>query len=164
MWEANFLRRKTPQNVPLAAGSLFGAEPETFSLPELHHHPLDDAMDELELLGFPLCNPFDYVDEDIRNYPLATVLEGNTGQTLTLLGYLITQKYVTTRQGDRMFFGTFIDACGNWLDTVHFPESAFRYPLSGSGFYRITGTVLEEFGTYSLNVSFMEKTGIRNRR
>lgn len=164
LWEANFLRRKSPQNVPLAAGSLFMEEPETFSLPELHRHPLDDAMDELELLGFPLCNPFDYADDDIRNYPPATVLEGNSGATLTLLGYLVTQKYVYTRQGDRMFFGTFIDARGNWLDTVHFPEAAFKYPLSGTGFYRITGTVLEEFGTYSLNVSFMEKVGIKNRR
>ena len=164
LWEANFLRRKNPQKVPLAAGSLFEEEPETFSLPELHRHPLDDAMDELELLGFPLCNPFDYVDDDIRNYPAATSLEGNTGQTITLLGYLITQKYVYTRQNDRMFFGTFVDARGNWLDTVHFPEAAFKYPLSGTGFYRVTGTVLEEFGTYSLNVSFMEKMGIRNRR
>ena len=164
LWEANFLRRKSPQKVPLATGSLFEEAPETFTLPELHRHPLDDAMDELELLGFPLCNPFDYVDDDIRNYPAATKLEGNTGKTMTLLGYLITQKYVATRKGDRMFFGTFIDAWGNWLDTVHFPESAYKYPLTGSGFYRITGTVLEEFETYSLNVSFMEKTGIKGRR
>lgn len=164
LWEASFLQRKTPQKIPLAAGNLFEEAPETFTLPELHHHPLDDAMDELELLGFPLCNPFDYVDDDIKKYPPATVLEGNTGNTLTLLGYLVTQKHINTRKGEPMFFGTFLDAAGNWLDTVHFPAIARRYPLSGNGFYRITGSVLEEFGTYSLQVTHMEKAGIRNRR
>lgn len=164
LWEANFLQRRRPQKIPLAAGSLFEEQPETLTLPELQHHPLDDAMDELELLGFALGNPFDYVDDDIRKYPLATRLEGNTGDTITLLGYLVTKKDIYTRQNDRMFFGTFIDAAGNWLDTVHFPAIARRYPLSGEGFYRITGTVMEEFGTYSLNVTHMEKAGIRNRR
>ncbi len=164
LWEASFLHRKRPQQVPLAAGTLFEEQPETLTLPELHHHPLDDAMDELELLGFALGNPFDYVDEDIRKYPAATALEGNTGNTMTLLGYLVTKKDIYTRQNDLMFFGTFIDASGNWLDTVHFPAIARQYPLSGEGFYRITGTVMEEFGCYSLNVSHMEKVGIRNRR
>lgn len=83
---------------------------------------------------------------------------------MTLLGYLITQKQISTLDGKRMFFGTFLDAEGNWLDTVHFPEFAYKYPLSGRGFYRCSGTVLEEFGTYSLNVHFMEKMGIKQRR
>ena len=81
-----------------------------------------------------------------------------------LLGYLVNTKHIRTLKGDRMFFGTFTDARGNWIDTVHFPESAYKYPLSGNGFYRFTGTVMEEFGTYSINVSFMEKVGIRSRR
>ncbi len=164
LWEANFLRKKTPRPVPMAVGSLFMEAPEVYELPELHQHPLDDAMDELELLGFPLCNPFDYVDDDVKQYPLATALEDHVGEEMTLLGYLVTLKHIRTLKDDRMFFGTFMDAQGNWLDTVHFPESAFKYPLSGSGFYRCKGTVLEEFGTYSLNVSFMEKAGIRSRR
>lgn len=164
LWEANFLRKKSPQQIPLAAGSLFTETPETFTLPPLHQHPLDDALDELELLGFPLCNPFDYVDDDSTNYPPAIFLKDNVGKEMTLLGYLITQKQISTLDKKRMFFGTFVDAGGNWLDTVHFPEMAYRYPLSGRGFYRFTGIVLEEFGTYSLNVHFMEKVGIKQRR
>ena len=31
-------------------------------LPELHHFPLADAYDELDLLGFPLCDPFTLVE------------------------------------------------------------------------------------------------------
>lgn len=164
LWEANFLRRKSPQAVPMAAGSLFTEQPEVYTLPELYQHPLDDAMDELELLGFPLGNPFDLVDEQVRHYPLADTLAQHTGRQMTLLGYLVTTKHINTLSKEKMFFGTFIDAAGNWLDTVHFPEVAFRYPLSGSGFYRITGTVMEEFGTYSLNVQHMEKAGIKSRR
>jgi DNA-directed DNA polymerase III PolC len=164
LWEANFLRKKAPQAIPMAAGSLFREAPETYTLPALHHHPLDDALDELELLGFPLCNPFDYVDDDILKYPPATALKHNVGKEMTMLGYLVTQKQIRTLDGKPMFFGTFIDAQGNWLDTVHFPEFAYKYPLSGRGFYRCSGTVLEEFGTYSLNVHFMEKMGIKQRR
>lgn len=164
LWEANFLRKKTPKPLALAAGSLFREAPEVYELPELHQHPLDDAMDELELLGFPLDNPFRYVAADIRQYPPATEMVHHVGREMTLLGYLVTLKHIWTLKGDRMFFGTFIDAQGNWLDTVHFPESAFKYPLSGNGFYCCRGIVLEEFGTYSLNVSYMEKVGIRSRR
>jgi DNA-directed DNA polymerase III PolC len=164
LWQANFLRKKTPQQIPLAVDSLFKEAPETITLPELYQHPLDDALDELELLGFSLCNPFDYVDDDMGRYPNATCLKANVGKELTLLGYLITQKQISTLDGKRMFFGTFVDHEGNWLDTVHFPEMAYKYPLSGRGFYRCTGVVLEEFGTYSLNVHFMEKVGIKQRR
>jgi len=91
-------------------------------------------------------------------------MENRIGAQMTLLGYLINTKPIRTLKGDKMFFATFMDVQGNWLDTVHFPESAYKYPLSGNGFYRCTGVVMEEFGTYSLNVSFMEKVGIRSRR
>lgn len=164
LWEAHFLRKKAPQQIPLAAGILFEEAPASFTLPVLHRHPLDDALDEMELLGFPLCNPFDVVADDGCNYPPATALQGNTGKEMTLLGYLVTSKQIYTLKKERMFFGTFIDAEGNWLDTVHFPDPAFKYPLSGNGFYRLKGIVLEEFGTYSLNISFMEKVGIKQRR
>ena len=31
-------------------------------LPDLHQYPLTDAYDELDLLGFPLCDPFSLVE------------------------------------------------------------------------------------------------------
>jgi hypothetical protein len=78
-----------------------------------------------------------------------------------MLGYLITLKPVRTSKGEGMFFGTFIDAAGNWLETVHFPASAKNFPLHGHGFYRISGIVMNEFGAYSVNVGHMIKVAVK---
>jgi DNA polymerase-3 subunit alpha len=62
-----------------------------------------------------------------------------------------------------MYFGTFIDKDLDWIDTVHFPDVARRYPINNSGFYRITGKVVEDFGVQSIEVSKMIKVGYKNR-
>ena len=51
LWEANFLNRK--KSAQERSGFLFHEKPQAFHLPELKQHPLDDALDEIELLGFP---------------------------------------------------------------------------------------------------------------
>ncbi len=142
---------------------LFDDDPVTFELPQLVQHPLDDALDELEILGFSLCNPFDLVDDDPGLYVPAARMQEYLGQTVTMLGYLITWKPVHTVKKEMMYFGTYIDAAGDWLDTVHFPDSAKRYPLQGRGFYRMTGRVVEEFGVFNLEVERMDKIGIKDR-
>jgi DNA polymerase-3 subunit alpha len=60
-----------------------------------------------------------------------------------------------------MQFGTFTDSKGDWLDTVHFPDSAARYRLAGSGFYHMRGKVVEEFGVYSVEVKWMQQVGVK---
>jgi DNA polymerase-3 subunit alpha len=142
---------------------LFEEEPVTFHLPQLAHHSLDDALDELEILGFSLCNPFDLVDDNPALYMPAARMQEYLGQTIAMLGYLITWKPVHTVKKEMMYFGTYIDTAGDWLDTVHFPDSAKLYPLQGRGFYRMTGTVVEEFGVFNLEVDRMEKIGIKDR-
>ena len=57
---------------------LFITEPPKTRLPKLQHFDLTDAYDELELLGFPLCDPFILVecgseDQMIRRSENATV-------------------------------------------------------------------------------------------
>jgi DNA-directed DNA polymerase III PolC len=159
-----------------SAGLLFEDDPVTFELPQLAQHPLDDALDELEILGFSLCNPFDLVDDWVGGVDVVgreTNREGGCvpagrmqdylGQTITMLGYLITWKPVHTVKKEMMYFGTYIDAAGDWLDTVHFPDSAKVYPLQGRGFYRMTGRVVEEFGVFNLEVHRMHKIGIKDR-
>jgi DNA polymerase-3 subunit alpha len=47
-----------------------------------------------------------------------------------------------------MYFHTFIDAKGDWLDTVLFSSTVLRYPVTGEGFYGMKGKVVEEFGIY----------------
>jgi DNA polymerase III alpha subunit len=49
---------------------LFITKPPETKLPELQHFDLSDAYDELELLGFPLCDPFLLVEmECLRTEP-----------------------------------------------------------------------------------------------
>jgi DNA polymerase-3 subunit alpha len=160
LWEANFFQKKT-KSVEHAGQALFHEKPVQFSLPELSDHPLDDIYDELEILDFPLCNPFRLVDDDAKQYALAKDLDQCCGQTITVLAYFITRKVVPTVRGDVMSFGTFIDADLDWIDTVHFPPSLKKYPIEGKGFYRLTGRVVEEFGVYSVEVETMVKVGYK---
>ena len=62
-----------------------------------------------------------------------------------------------------MFFGTFVDADLDWIDTVHFPDTVKKHPLHTGGFYRISGKVVEDFGVYSIEVKKMEIVGYKNR-
>jgi DNA polymerase-3 subunit alpha len=150
---------------------LFNEPIPEFHLPQLQHHYLDDALDEMELLGFTMCNPFELVEDGMvredtyhgHGVVMAADMPAHLGKTITMLGYLITWKPVHTIKRELMYFGTFIDAHGDWLDTVHFPDSVKRFPLQGKGFYRMTGVVVEEFGVYNLDVHHLEKLGIKSR-
>lgn len=163
LWEASFLQAKNKSHIPQHQ-SLFGEEPVNFHLPPLHQHPLEDALDEMELLGFPLCDVFQLADDDPAKYIGENELHLYKGKQVTVLGYYVTQKYARTIKNETMFFGTFLDVNGGWIDTVHFPEAARRQPLRGRGFYRITGTVLEEFEVYSIDVQDLQKVGFKEIR
>ncbi len=161
LWEANFLQKKNAKHIP-AYASLFNEPPVEFVLPQLQQHPYDDAMDEMELLGFPLCNVWTLADDDLSQYLPAGKLPEYLGQTIVTIGYYITDKAVRTVNNNTMYFGTFLDKKGDWLDTVHFPNT-FRYtPFSGKGFYKMTGKVVEEFGVYIIEVAGCEKVGYKN--
>ena len=122
LWEANFLQKRQVAH-PSSGVLLFEEAPVEFQLPVLSFNALDDAFDELELLGFPLHNPFKLVDDDPERYTNATGLRDRLGQMVTILVYLITYKPVRTIKGDLMCFGTFMDYELNWVDTVHFPDN-----------------------------------------
>lgn len=59
-----------------------------------------------------------------------------------------------------MYFGTFLDRDGHFIDTVHFPPIAVKYPFRGKGIYAITGKVLEEFGCINIEVVSLYKLPI----
>lgn len=161
LWEANFLQKKNSKHS--TASMLFKEKPVQFTLPELKQHPLDDAIDEIELLGFPVCNPFELVDDDPGHYFPATDFDKHIGKEVTVLGYLITSKSSNTIRNETMYFHTFIDAAGEWLDTVFFPPAARYYNVNGKGFYAMKGKVIEEFGVYTIDVHYCKKAGIKNR-
>jgi DNA polymerase-3 subunit alpha len=163
LWEANFLQKKNQPQLHQGP-ALFEEAPLSFNLPELADQPLDDLYDEMEILGFTLSNPFDLVDDDPSKYVLSKDLPRYIGKKITVLVYFIARKHVLTKHNDEMFFGTFVDCNLDWIDTVHFPDSASQYPLHTNGFYRVTGKVTDDFGVCSLEVHTMSHVGYKTRR
>jgi DNA polymerase-3 subunit alpha len=163
LWEANFLQKKNKSHIP-AHASMFHEPPKEFALPILTDNPIDDMYDEMEILGFPLRNPFDLVNDDFSKYPPAKEIGHYIGKQITVLAYYITYKVVPTKNNTTMSFGTFIDSNFDWLDTVHFPNALQKYPLQGKGFYRITGKVVEDFNVFAIEVSHMVKVGYKERK
>ncbi len=159
LWEANFLHKK---NVKYTTGNtLFIEKPISFSLPVLRQLPSEDAMDEIELLGFPVCNVFDLVDANISLYVEAKNIKNYLGKNVSVIGFLITSKPVRTIKQETMYFHTFIDAAGDWLDTVFFPDATKYYNVTGRGFYEMHGKVIEEFGVFTLDVHQCKKVGMK---
>ena len=74
-----------------------------------------------------------------------------------MFGYLVTYKYVKTKLGEIMYFGTFYDYWGNIFDTVHFPPIVKQFPFVGRGIYKLYGKVVNDFDYYSLEITKMEK-------
>ncbi|MFM9984569.1 MAG: DNA polymerase III subunit alpha, partial [Flavobacteriales bacterium] len=157
LWKLHFRLGKSKTTNPDV--ELFPIEKKDFILPPLEHHWLEDAYDELELIGFPLCNPFDIIAEDLKgqNIVLAKDYPDFIGREITTVGYLTTLKPTRTSKGDSMYFGTFLDVAGHFIDTVHFPPVAKAFPVSGWGLFLIKGKVCEEFDALSIEVSNVRK-------
>ena len=183
LWELTLIHTgKKREHIP----DLFITRPPATHLPTLEHFALSDAYDELELLGFPLCDPFLLV-ENIGNSgeegdekvgtpspprtlsPPATSsppspprisardMPRHIGQRVSMLGYVVHVKPTRTGAGERMSFGSFIDTAGNFWDSTQFPEVEARFPFHGRGVYLLNGVVEEEFGHCSLNVQYVVK-------
>lgn len=161
LWESNFLQKR--QHAPVTTHTLFKERPVAFKLPDLHDHPIDDMYDEIEILGFPFRNPFELMQEQSFPRLPAKELPKHLGKAVSMLLYFIDYKVVPTANGTVMAFGAFLDEQMDWVDTVHFPPSYKQYPLKGKGFYHIRGKVVEDFGFHSVEVSFMEKIGYKER-
>jgi len=140
--------------------TLFKSEKITYKTPKLTHTKLEDAFDELQYIGFTLCNPFNLLTEPIKQELFADDLTKYIGKVATVYGYYVTVKKTITTKGELMYFGTFIDTKGDHIDTVHFPTSAKKHPFKGRGIYQLTGKVTEEFDCVSIEVNRMEKLAI----
>jgi len=155
LWEVHALLQ--PNTAPKLTGELFETKVKTWKLPNLEDSALDEAFDEIELFGFPLCSPFQLLKDSLPTIMKAKDLKALLNQKATIVGYLITVKGTRTSKGDRMYFGTFIDMEGNWIDTVHFPPSAKKYPFMGGGCYELRGKVVEEYDFINLDVDYMKR-------
>lgn len=154
LWKAHFLLGHTKKNRP--ATTLFQPTPREFELPVLLTEDHEDAFDQMELLGFPLCNPFELLTSSSSNEGIpATKFKEHIGKLITVMGYLIHIKKTTTSNAKTMYFGTFLDREGSFLDTVHFPPYSNKYPFRGKGVYQVKGILLEEFGAMTIEVREM---------
>ena len=128
-----------------------------YTLPKVQRHPLEDAFDEIEILGFPVSvSPFDLLQTKYRGSVMAKDLTKYHKKQVKMLAYLISRKHVPTKRGT-MFFGTWIDAQGEYFDTAHFPDNLSQYPFQGGGCYLLLGTVEVDFHFPTLTILKMAK-------
>lgn len=128
-----------------------------YKLPVLERSLFEDAFDEIELLGFPVsCSPFDLLQTKYRGSVLANQLLNYHKREVKMLAYLISRKHVPTKRGT-MYFGTWIDAEGNYFDTAHFPDSLEHYPFQGGGCYLLLGKVEVDYHFPTITVIKMAK-------
>ena len=163
LWEAHhMLKGHKHSDLPAAAPSLFKGTVSShdYKVPLLEQSSLERAFDEIELLGFPLADPFLLADEPLDQGTTAAELQEKLGHFVIAYGYLVTVKDTKTQKGDRMNFATFVDQNGDFLDSVHFPNIAAQFPFRGKGLYKVQGRVVEEFGFYSIEASALYKIAI----
>lgn len=163
LWEAHhMLKGHKPSAVPATMPSLFKGTVSShdYKVPLLEQSALERAFDEIELLGFPLADPFLLADEPLDQGTTAAELPDKLGHFVIAYGYLVTVKDTKTQKGDRMNFATFVDQNGDFLDSVHFPNIAAQFPFRGKGLYKVQGRVVEEFGFYSIEASALYKIAI----
>jgi DNA-directed DNA polymerase III PolC len=158
LWEAHLKISK--HVVQEQVVTLFKTERVHYQTPELPSTALENAFDEIELLGFPLCNPFHLLEKQSVNSMRSKDLEALEDKEVTIEGYLITTKNTKTSNGKIMHFGNFLDRDGDFVDTVHFPPVAARYPFRGRGIYEITGKVMIEFDCVTIEVVSMERLAV----
>lgn len=162
LWKANFAQKHLTA-IP-DSPALFKEPPMDFTLPDFPDYPLEDALDEINVLGFALTDMFRLCANDGKGMALAHQLPALLGKNVEVLGQLVVTKDVRTINREHMAFGTFLDPNGDWLDTVHFPNSLKRFPFQGKGFYKMRGKVVEEFGTFAVDVQGMWKVGLKGKK
>jgi DNA polymerase-3 subunit alpha len=155
LWEAYMKINKVSMEEQVV--TLFKTEKISYQTPRLSSSRYEDAFDEIEYLGFPLCDPFDLITTKIGPSLQAKDLPAFIHKTVMCYGYYVTAKNTATHKGDRMYFGTFLDRNGDYIDTVHFPPVARKYPFRGRGVYQLIGKVMEEFDCISIEINSMKK-------
>lgn len=160
LWEVHLLvkaGKKQPEGK-----MLFQTGQRQFKLPALVSGKLEDAYDEIELLGFPVTlSLFNMLQTKFRGEVRAMEMLQHTGHEVRMLGLLVNIKYVRTKRKEMMYFATFLDDQGEMFDTTHFPGVVKKYPFRGDGIYLLLGKVTDEFGYASIEVEKMAKMPLR---
>ncbi|MGM0472697.1 MAG: DNA polymerase III subunit alpha [Bacteroidota bacterium] len=156
LWDAHLILGNRKEKELMR--ELFPVRKRDFVLPKLEQTALENAYDELELLGFSVSvPPFHLLRSSYRGQIRAREMLEHAGKKMRMVGNLVTRKHVRTKKGQWMNFGTFLDADGEFFDVVNFPGSLKRYPYQGEGIYLVYGEITEEFGFPSMTVEKMAR-------
>jgi DNA-directed DNA polymerase III PolC len=160
LWEAHL--KCAPTKHQTGNPALFSIERKQFAIPAFASSTQENAFDEMELLGFPLNNPFQLSTntDSEKKIIQACDFQQFIGKQIWTEGYYVHAKKTPTSRHETMYFGTFLDENGDWIDTVHFPDAAARYPFRGPGVYRIYGKVVVEYDFLSIEVLEMHKQAV----
>ena len=142
---------------PKQTSELFDVKPRKFNIPKFLPSGREDMSDEIELLGFPLLSPFNYISETREGKVTVNDMRKHIGKMVKMLGYYVFHKTTKTSNGEYMCFGTFTDEEGAFIDSIHFSQVLKLHPFKGLGVYLLEGVVAEEFNYLSLNVRFMKR-------
>lgn len=146
--------KQLPQNL------LFTTVSKKFVLPVLERSKLEDAYDEIDVLGFPVSlSTFELVKEIPSVDCYVRDLVNKHKEQVVMVGMLISIKDVPTARG-HMNFGTWVDENGDYFDTTHFPEELKRFPFKGAGCYVLYGKVEVDFHFPSIEITRMQKLAI----
>jgi DNA polymerase-3 subunit alpha len=159
LWEAIFKLNANKQQS--TQNRLFKTSHRQFNLPTLTTTFVEEAYDQMELLGFPLCGYFDLLDEACSENIKANELHRYINQNVLLYGELVNTRYHKASTGQLIRFCTFIDREGHYFDTVHFTKVVDAYPINGMGVYACYGRVTEEFDFCSLDIVWSKKMALK---
>ncbi|MGB0849714.1 MAG: DNA polymerase III subunit alpha [Bacteroidia bacterium] len=160
LWKAHFLLSDVKKSFAHPRLFLDQNQTKKVTIPTLDSIPYEDAMDEIEYLGFPMCSPFELIDENLlKHRVVSSDFTAHINKTVTILGYLVHTKRTKTkgRIEQEMFFGTFMDQSGQFFDSVHFPMVARKYRFKGRGIYIVRGKVSSDFGHLTLEAQYLVK-------
>lgn len=160
--EARFLLSKNQYKTKII--SLFDEPQKDYHLPVIERNPFEDAFDEIEILGFPVSySIFNLLKTKYRGHVLVKDLLKYHKKQVKMLAYLISRKHVPIKkrghpgQKDNMYFGTWIDAEGQYFDTAHFPDSLRQFPFKEGGIYLLLGTVEVDYHFPTITITKMSK-------
>ncbi len=159
LWEAMF--KLNANGTKTNQSKLFKVAHKEFILPKLNSNWIENAYDELELLGFPLCGYFKLVKEDMQNGILATQMKNYANREVLIYGNLVCTRFNKTSQGKNMRLSTFVDIQGHYFDAVHFTKVVDQFPIHGLGIYACYGKITNRFDFCSMNVIWSKKIPIR---
>lgn len=158
LWQSIF--KLNANGAKTQQAKLFKIQHKEFKLPKLDSNWIENAYDEMELLGFPLCNYFNLVNGEMTNGVMANQMKDFINKQILIYGNLVTTRFNRTSQGKLMRLSTFIDQNGDYFDAVHFTDVVEKYPINGLGVYACFGRITDRFDFYSMNVLWSTKSAI----